>query len=224
MEAFTFLATVAPVLAADAAALPSPPRSRLGAVASAWTKPIGARPGFRTSTAVRSGLEPKWDRCGRSSTPPWPAHAQERIARLAVARGHRCLMQSPTFARDARALADAGFVSTGPGPVDQFLVGRPASSWWACFPGGRRPHLDGYLRTLMSSSRRPCSRRAQGLALDWSAQRAACARRQGGVVGANAAAACAGIAKPSSVRSTASSCSPALLDSARGAWPSRRRC
>ncbi|HYC66623.1 class I SAM-dependent RNA methyltransferase [Brevundimonas sp.] len=118
---FTFpLATVAPVLAADASA----------AGITALKAGMGTAQGLKPITAevrdlFRRPLAPYDLRgCDAIVLDPPRAGAREQTAQLGGAKAHTVVYVScnpVTFARDARVLVDGGFRLEGVTPVDQFL-------------------------------------------------------------------------------------------------------
>jgi len=118
---FTFrLASIAPVLAADAA----------GPAVRALTSAIAGAPGLKAITAEtrdldrRPVLAEELKRVDVALFDPPRAGAAEQAAQLArsgVARVIGVSCNPATFARDARTLANAGFTLDRVLPVDQFL-------------------------------------------------------------------------------------------------------
>src|SRR5690606_1697007 len=118
---FTFpLATVAPVLAADAAAA-GIAALKAGAGTAKGLKPITAE----ARDLFRRPLAPYDLRgCDAIVLDPPRAGAREQTAQLPGTKAHTVVYVScnpVTFARDARLLIDAGFRLERVTPVDQFL-------------------------------------------------------------------------------------------------------
>jgi len=118
---FTFhLARLAPVLAADSSA-PAITALKAGIATAPGLKPITAE---ARDLARRPMLAPELAKVDAVVFDPPRAGALEQSREIAISKVSRVVGIScnpQTFARDARALIDAGFTLKSVRPIDQFL-------------------------------------------------------------------------------------------------------